>query len=47
MIIGYDKNPSLTEEQKLQSLVESIQRAMDEIKKEIEQLKKDIEGRAE
>lgn len=47
MIVGYDKNPSLTEDQKLQSLVDSIQRAMDEMKMEIEALKKELMERTE
>lgn len=46
MIIDYDKNPSLTVDQKLQSLIDSIQRMSDEITDSIEDLKrrvKDIE----
>ena len=42
MIIDYDKNPSLTVDQKLQSLIESIQRMSDEITDSIEDLKKRI-----
>ena len=43
MLIGYDKNPNLTEEQRLQSLINSIQRALNELKDEIEKLKKERE----
>ena len=42
MIIDYDKNPSLTADQKLQSLIESIQRMSDEITDQIEDLKKRV-----
>lgn len=34
MIVNYDKNPNLTVDQKLQSLLESIQMALNEIKTE-------------
>lgn len=47
MIIGYDRNPALTEDQKLQSLIDSIQRALDEMKEEIEMLKAEIAERME
>ena len=47
MIIGYDKSPTITEAQRLQSLAESIQRALDEMKEEIEALKKELEERTE
>lgn len=40
MLISYDKNPNLTEEQRLQSLINSIQMALNEIKDELEELKK-------
>lgn len=40
MLISYDKNPNLTEEQRLQSLINSIQMAFNEIKDELEELKK-------
>jgi hypothetical protein len=39
MIIDYDKNPALTTDQKLMSLIESIQRAMDDMQIEIAELK--------
>lgn len=42
MIVDYDKNPSLTVDQKLQSLIESIQRQTDELTDSIEELKKRI-----
>ena len=31
MIIDYDRNPNLNTEQKLQSLIESVQMALDEL----------------
>lgn len=34
MIINYDRNPALTTDQKLQSLLESIQLAFNEVKAE-------------
>lgn len=40
MIIDYDHNPALTEDQKLQSLVESIRLAFNEQQTQIEELKK-------
>lgn len=42
MIIDYDKNPSLTADQKIQSLIESIQRMSDEFTDSIEDLKKRV-----
>ena len=42
MIIDYDKNPALTVDQKLQSLIDSIQRMSDEMTDSIEELKKKI-----
>jgi len=43
MIIGYDKNPALSEDQKLQRLVESVQLAFNELKFEVDELRKEIE----
>lgn len=49
MIIDYDHNPSLTVDQKLQSLKESVQMALNEIiteqynKSEVDKLISDIE----
>ena len=43
MIIEYDRNKSLTEEQRLQSLIDSIQRALDELTIRIDQLEKKVE----
>ena len=43
MIIDYDKNPALTVDQKLQSLIDSIQRSLDEISTDISGIRKDIE----
>ena len=43
MIIDYDKNPNLTVDQKLQSLIDSIQRATDEIADNIHEIRKEIE----
>ena len=42
MILDYDKNPALTVDQKLQSLIESMQRMSDEMTTSIEDLKKRI-----
>ena len=42
MIIDYDHNPALTEDQKLQSLKESVQMAYDELIDSIEALKKRV-----
>lgn len=42
MIIDYDKNPVLTVDQKLQSLIDSIQRLSDEMTDNIEDLKKRV-----
>lgn len=42
MIIDYDKNPSLTADQKIQSLIESIQRMSDAFTDSIEDLKKRV-----
>lgn len=42
MIIDYDHNPALNVDQKLQSLVESIQLLSDEILIEIESIKAEI-----
>lgn len=43
MIINYDRNPNLTIDQKLQSLIDSIQLMSDEITDSIEDLKKKVE----
>lgn len=42
MIVDYDKNPSLTVDQKLQSLIESIHRALDEIRDDLDKLSKEV-----
>lgn len=42
MIIDYDKNPALTTDQKLQSLIDSIHRALDEVTDELNKISKDI-----
>lgn len=47
MIIDYDKNPTLTVDQKLQSLIESIQRSNDEIMTMLYELRKEIEQQRE
>ena len=47
MIIGYDRNPNLSTDQKLQSLINDLQRALDEMKEEIDMLKQKIEEREE
>ena len=43
MIIDYDKNPALTADQKLQSLIESIQRSINDITDQLIEVRKDIE----
>ena len=43
MLIDYDHNPALTEDQKLQSLKESMQMALNELTEEIIKLKKKVE----
>ena len=43
MIIGYDRNPVLNTDQKIQSLIESMSKALDELKDEIADLEKKIE----
>lgn len=43
MIIDYDRNPALTADQKLQSLIDSIQRAFDETTDIIKEMQKEIE----
>ncbi len=43
MILGYDRNPNLSTDQKLQSLINELQRALDEMKEEIDMLKQKIE----
>lgn len=47
MIIDYDKNPALTVDQKLQSLIESIQRSNDEIMTMLYEIRKEIEKQEE
>lgn len=42
MVIDYDHNPSLTTDQKLQSLVESIQLMNSEITTKLEELSAEI-----
>lgn len=43
MILNYDRNPVLTTDQKLLSLIESMQRALDEANNKIADLEKRIE----
>lgn len=43
MIIDYDHNPNITEEQRLQSLKESVQRMGDELTDRLERLEKMLE----
>jgi peptidoglycan hydrolase CwlO-like protein len=43
MIINYDRNPNLTTDQKLQSLIENVQKAFDETMQELDSLKKEIQ----
>lgn len=43
MIIDYDRNPNLTADQKLQSVIENVQKAFDETAQEIDLLKKEIQ----
>ena len=43
MIIDYDRNPALSVDQKLQSLIDSIQRATDEIADSMYEIRKEIE----
>lgn len=43
MIIDYDKNPALNVDQKMQSLIDSIQRSLDEISIDISEVRKEIE----
>lgn len=42
MIVDYDRNPRLTTDQKLQSLIDSIQRALNELTEEIAKDRRDI-----
>lgn len=42
MIIDYDHNPNVTDEQRLQSLKESVQMALNEIDAKLEELRKEI-----
>lgn len=43
MIIDYDRNPALTTDQKLQSLIDSMQRAIDELTVSMDAVKKELE----
>ena len=43
MIIDYDRNPSANTDQKLQSLMESIQLALNELTTDMDILKKKIQ----
>ena len=43
MIINYDRNPNLTTDQKLQSLIENVQKAFDETMQELDSLKREIQ----
>lgn len=43
MIIDYDKNTALNVDQKLQSLIDSIQRSLDEISIDISEIRREIE----
>lgn len=43
MVIDFDHNPSLTPEQKLQSLKESVQMALDEMAVAVELLNKELQ----
>ena len=43
MIIDYDKNPALNVDQKLQSLIDSIQRSLDEVSVDISEIRREIE----
>ena len=42
MIIDYDRNPALTVDQKLQSLIDSMQRTVDELTISIEMLRREV-----
>lgn len=43
MIINYDRNPNLTTDQKLQSLIENVQKAFDETMQELDSLKREMQ----
>ena len=43
MIIDYDHNPNITDEQRLKSLKESVQMMYDELLVSIEELKKEVQ----
>ena len=43
MILNYDRNPNLSEDQKLQSLVENVQRALDELQTKVFVLEHEVE----
>ena len=42
MVLNYDRNPNLTEDQKLQSLVENVQRALDELQTKVYVLENEV-----
>lgn len=42
MVIDYDKNPDLTEDQKLQSLVENVRIAFDELQTKVYILENEV-----
>lgn len=42
MVIDYDKNPDLTEDQKLQSLVENVRMAFDELQTKVYILENEV-----
>lgn len=44
MIIDYDKNPNISPEQRLQSLIDSIRRAFEELSGDINAIEKKIES---
>lgn len=43
MVLNYDRNPNLSEDQKLQSLVENVQRALDELQTKVFVLEHEVE----
>lgn len=43
MIIDFDRNPALSEEQRLQSLMESVQLALSNIETQIAEIEKKLE----
>lgn len=44
MIIDYDKNPNLDTDQKIKSLIQSLERALDELKLQIIQLESRVKS---